>query len=147
MPSIDGFTKILSGVYKNCKVLSGDSMKLVKKSPFVESTMDVLTKSPFSVNNCIRDKSGRFLYINTTVCADNIRVYKLSNDSNISTVTYFDKSGKRVLKEIWDKTGSKKLKVIAYDENGLKPMEVPDMIKRFINIRVKRADMNLPLEF
>lgn len=148
MPSISSVTANLAKVYKHGKSLSSDAViKVVKKTPVVENVSSIVKSSPFSINNHISDINARQLYINTTICDNGVRVYKLGGNNDISTVTYFDASGKRILKEIWDKSGKTKLDVIAYDKNGLNPMKLPDMIKRIVNPNVKQANTNLPLEF
>ena len=133
MPSISALDKTMLDVYKYGRArLTGNFHEMTKKTRFVKSTTNVITKSPLCINEFISDTLGRFLHKNTTICADGIRVYKLGGENNPkSTVTLYSQAGIRQLKEIWEE-GTKKRAVYAYDKNGLNPVLVPPMVMNII---------------
>ena len=129
MPSIRALDKTLSAVCRNGRTrLSGTILEMTKKTRFVENTTNIIAKSPICLNDFTTDNFGRFLHKNITFCEDGIRVYKLGGkNSNKSTVTIFNREGIRQLKEIWEKAAYKRT-VIAYDKNGVNPVNVPNMV-------------------
>ena len=124
MPSINGFTRTLSVINQSGKVThAGTTLEITAKTPSVKNTASILMRTPFSINNLIKDTVGRLFFRNTILCNDGIRVYKLNGkDSNYSTITILNNEGIRVLREIWGKAGTIKQAIYKYDENGLNPI-------------------------
>ncbi len=133
MASIHALEKTMLEVCKNGRTrLSGTFLEITKKTHFVENTTNLITKSPLCINEFISDTLGRFLHKNTTFCVDGIRVYKLGvKNSSKSTVTIYNREGIRQLKEIWEKATYKRT-VVAYDKNGVNPVNVPQMVMNIL---------------
>ena len=138
MPNIKALDQTMLNICKYGSArLSGNFHEMAKKTKFVENTTNVITTSPLCLNEFISDTLGRFLYKNTTVCVDgSVRVYKLggkhATTAPKSTVTIFSQDkGFRQLKEVWER-GTRKREVFAYDENGLKPVRVPEMVMNIL---------------
>ena len=136
MPSISTLDKTMLDVCRHGRArLTGTFHEMIKKTRVVENTTNVITRSPLCINEFISDTLRRFVYKNTTVCADGIRVYKLVGENSkagpLTTVTVFSRdTGIRQLKEVWK--GPRKREVFAYDENGLNPVRVPEMVMNIL---------------
>ena len=132
MPNVSSFHRNLTELYKK-GIVSGSAVKMVKKTPFVEKTTSTLTLQHSGITDFIKDTLGRLLHKNTLTCNEGFRVYKISgNNPNVSTITLFNTDGIRMMKKVCDNTGNITHKVIAYDENGLNPKKVPDMIMNIL---------------
>ena len=137
MPSIDNFRKNLMELYQK-GIFNGSALKIIKKTHFVENTASTLSSSRSSMNNLIKDTFGRVLHKNTTSSIEGLWVYKINgNNPNVSTMTLFSNDGIRMLKKVCDKMGNV-IKVIAYDEKGLNPKEVPAMTMKGFRHLVKK---------
>ena len=132
MPNVSSFSRNIIELYKN-GIANGPAIKMVKKTPFVENTASTLTLSHSGITNLVKDTFGRILHKNTLSCNEGFRVYKIcGNHPKVSTITVFNNDGIRMYKKVCDNTGNIIHKIIAYDEKGLNPKEVPDMLMNIL---------------